>query len=315
MIMEKTYNIVCVADESYAQHAAVMLASLIDHNKEKNFHVFLLTTGMSADTMERLRSVLNSHGVITFCQAGDHLKELKGLRTATEHKTWNSIMYLKLLIPQFLTQDVERLMFLDVDMVVCSDITEVYELSLGDNVVAACDDYKFQQASRDLLKLHPSEQYINSGMMVIDLDAWRTIEETKPMADFISEYRHLLRNDQDGIALYFRGKIQLVPNRWNATTFYFEQLPRVLDKYLSEVDEIRHNPAIVHFCEPVKPWFRDCHHPYRHLYRHYLALTPWHEYTFPYYVNPYTLKFWKEELKYWLNRWGIRREPMCLVKP
>ena len=44
------YNIVCIADEAYAQHTAVMLASLFSQNVEKQFRVFLMTYTMSEET-------------------------------------------------------------------------------------------------------------------------------------------------------------------------------------------------------------------------------------------------------------------------
>lgn len=51
------YNIVIVSDEGYIQHAAVMLLSLFDHNKGKDFHVYLLTNGITVSTESRLREI------------------------------------------------------------------------------------------------------------------------------------------------------------------------------------------------------------------------------------------------------------------
>ena len=308
-----TYNIVCIADEAYAQHTAVMLASLFAHNRDKLFRVFLMTYTMSSETKRRLGEVVNRHGELHILE--DDYKEsgIDALRTETTDKAWNPIMYLKLLIPQKLPQDVERFLFLDVDMVINHDIDELYRTDLNGNIVAACDDYKFQAAHRQRLGLKDDERYVNSGVMVIDLKAWREKEERCPMIDFLETYKEVLNNDQDGFAIYFRGQIMLLPNKWNVTTFYFEQEPRIMPQYLPEVEELRRNPYIIHFCEPIKPWYCDCKHPYHHLYRKYLLMTPWREYRFPCFVSPLSLIFWKDEMKYWLNRWGVRREAMAMV--
>ena len=37
--MKQPYNIVCVSDESYIQHTAVMLCSLFETNKNNIFHI------------------------------------------------------------------------------------------------------------------------------------------------------------------------------------------------------------------------------------------------------------------------------------
>lgn len=308
------YNIVCIADEAYAQHTAVMLASLFATNPDKTFRVFLMTYTMSSETKRRLQEVVRGHGELHILEDDYKDSGIDALKTETTNKAWNPIMYLKLLIPQKLPQDVERFLFLDVDMVINHDIDELYHTDLQGNIVAACDDYKFQAAHRQRLGLKADELYVNSGVMVIDLKAWREKESRCPMIDFLKTYKEVLNNDQDGFAIYFRGQIMLLPNRWNVTTFYFEQEPRIMPQYMAEVDELRKNPYIIHFCEPIKPWFRDCKHSYSCLYRKYLMMTPWRDYRFPYFVSPLSVKYWKDELKYWLNRWGVRREAMAMVK-
>lgn len=307
------YNIVCIADETYAQHTAVMLTSLFYQNPKKLFRIFLMTNTISENTKKKLKHVVNGHGELFFLEDDYINSRISTLKSQTSTKSWNPIMYLKLLIPQKLPIKVDRFLFLDVDMIINHDIDELYNTDLESYVLAACDDYKYQQTHRNRLGLREVDKYVNSGVMVVDLKAWRKKEEQSPMIHFLEGYKEILNNDQDGFALYFRGEIKLLPNKWNVTTFYFEQVPRILDKYLPEVNELRYHPFIIHFCEPIKPWFADCKHPYRHLYRKFLKLTPWANYRFPYFVHPLSVKHLKNEVKYWLNRWKIRRDEMTLV--
>lgn len=312
-MIDLMYNIVCIANEAYAQHTAVMLASLINQNLQKFFRIFLMTYTMSENTKQKLQQVVKGHGELHILEDDYTDSEIMALKSETSTKSWNSIMYLKLLIPQKLPTDVERFLFLDVDMIIYHNIEELYHTNLKGCILAACDDYKYQQAHRSRLGLKKTEEYINSGVMVVDLTAWRKKEKQCPMIKFLEGYKEILNNDQDGFALYFRGEIKLLPNKWNVTTFYFEQSPRILDKYLPEVNELRHHPFIIHFCEPIKPWFADCKHPYRYLYKKYLKQTPWVDYHFPFFIHPLSVKFWRNEAKYWLNRWNIRRDEMALV--
>lgn len=312
-MLDYKYNIVCIADEAYAQHTAVMLVSLFDKNRQKKFNVFLMTYTMMEETKQKLLQVVKGHGELHILEDDYANSEIMTLKSEVSTKAWNPIMYLKLLIPQKLPADIERFLFLDVDIIINHDIEELYHTDLNGFTFAACDDFKFQEAHRNRLGIKYTEEYINSGVMVVNLKAWRKKEKRCPMAKFLKAYKEVLNNDQDGLAIYFRKEIKLLSNKWNVTTFYFEQNPRVLDKYLPEVEEMRNHPYIIHFCEPIKPWFADCKHPYRSLYRKYLLRTPWANYKFPYF-NPFlSIKFWKCELKYWLNRWGIRREGMALV--
>lgn len=309
------YNIVCIADENYAQHTAVMLCSLLESNKGKTFHVFLMTYAMTADTRQKLYQVIEGYGSLLTIIEDDYEKtSIATLKSETSTKAWNSIMYLKTLIPQYLPEGVNRFLFLDVDMIVRADIAPLYGMDLKGNVIAACEDYLYQQVHKDRLALKADDYYINSGVMVVDLCLWREMEKRYPMADFLRDNAHLLNNDQDVFALYFKNRIMLLPSsQWNATTFFFEQKPRVLDKYLPEVDAVRHNPYIVHFCEPIKPWFKECKHPYRNEYGKYLRMTPWKDYKYPSCKTVYGKPVWKYTLKYWLNRWRVLKTPIALI--
>lgn len=311
----ESYNLVCIADETYAQHAAVMIASLFATNPSKQFRVFLMTFVMQKETKKKLEDMVNEYGSITFIENDYEGTGIQTLKSETSTKAWNPIMYLKLLIPQFLPQDVDRFLFLDVDMVVNADIEPLYEIPFSGNIVYACEDYKYLQAHKYRLGLREEDLYINSGVMMVDLKAWREKDKQFPTIECLKQYADRLNNDQDGFALYFKGEIALLPtNKWNATTFFFEQEPRILDKYLAEVDKVRRNPYIIHFCEPVKPWFKDCLHPYRNLYRKYLEMTPWKDYKYPMSGTYRGLALVKYYIKYWLNACGIRREPMSLVR-
>ena len=182
------YNIVCIADEAYAQHTAVMLASLFSQNAEKQFRVFLMTYTMSEETKRKLQQVVNGHGELHILEDDYSDSGIRVLKSETSTKAWNPIMYLKLLIPQKLPIDVERFLFLDVDMIINHDIEKLYHTDLSGFTLAACDDYKFQQVHRDRLGLKKSDLYVNSGVMVIDLKSWREKEQQCPMIQFLETY-------------------------------------------------------------------------------------------------------------------------------
>lgn len=82
------YNIVIVSNEGYIQHAAVMLTSLFCTNKDKHFVIWLLTDGITKETMSKLQTVCATHGA-----------ELKVITCGIDNLgdfpsgQWNPIMY------------------------------------------------------------------------------------------------------------------------------------------------------------------------------------------------------------------------------
>lgn len=297
------YNIVIVSDEGYIQHAAVMLTSLFCTNRDKTFVVYLLTDGITDETERKLRCVCDKYGT-----------ELKVKACGIDNLgdfpigQWQPIMYFKLLIPQILPITEDRCLFLDVDMIIHDDIAKLYHWDLQDKVIAAAEDMPDCIAFKPRLGLKDSDLCINSGVMVCDLEKWRQMEREEPIMKYASGIIHKIVNEQDVIACYFRDKIALLPIRWNMTTFYFNRRPKIFVKYLHELDWAKKFPGIIHFAAPIKPWFKDCQHPYRKLYKQYLKLTPWRDYQFPIYEQLTPWGRVKKTIRNWLNRNGMLKD-------
>lgn len=307
------YNIVCISDELYAQHTAVMLKSLLETNKKKSFNIFLLTTDLSDESIKKIHSVVKGGATLSVIEFD--INKVYNLACETDCKSWSPTMYIKLFIPDYLPCNVNRALFLDVDLVVNAEIYSLYDFEFNGNIIAACEDYLYCDTHKKRLGLFRGDLYINSGVMMMDISAWRDRQQNISMTDFLYSMREVIRNDQDVFAMYFKGAISLLPtNQWNATTFFFEKTPRVLSRYIGEVDKVRKNPYIIHFCEPIKPWYKECKHPYRNLYKKYLKKTPWANYKFITCESAYGKPSWVYTLKYWLNVFGLRNDDMAMIR-
>ena len=305
------YNIVVVADEGYVQHAAVMLCSLFNTNKGKVFHIYLLTNGISELNEHRLQRLCSEYGsyievIIPEEKLSSHLDiDLSSLPVGQ----WTTMMYYKLFIPIVLPENIERCLFLDVDMIINDDIEELYQWNLGNNVIAAAEDMPDCIEIKKRIGLSQEDWYVNSGVMVCDILKWRKVESLCPIISFVKEVKDIITNEQDVIALYFRNRITILPIRWNMVTFYFNRVPKIFSKYIPELKEAKLHPSIIHFACPIKPWFRDSQHPYRNLYKKYLLMTEWgREYSFPIFEQLSHRKRFNKIIRNFLNRVGIIKD-------
>ena len=309
--MINNYNIVCVSDEAYCQHTAVMLCSLFEKNKDKSFEIYLLTFEISTESQSKLLLLCtNYNSTIQFVRFDT--SRLKQLPVGQ----WSSIMYLKLFIPQVLPANAERCLFLDVDMVINADISPLYNIDLEGKVLAAAEDIPDCIAYKPRLGLLPDDLYINSGVMVCDLKLWRKMEQKSPIFDFTHSVISKIQNEQDVIAMCFKNKIKCLPIHWNMVTFYYRRSPKIFDKYLPQLKEARQHPSIIHFACPIKPWFRDCNHPLGYLYRRYLRLTPWANVDgrFIIFEQLTPRQRFNKHIKNFLNRLGILKYDDYLIK-
>lgn len=308
------FNIACITDDNYAQHAGVMLYSLLSHSSCP-CRIFLLTNSLNNENTNKLKETVKnfSNCSIQFITMTNEDLNFSEYSIGNQSRQWASIMYMKLFIHNLLPQEIKKILFLDVDIIVNDDIKELYATNIDKCVIAAAEDWKYNYFAKERIGLAHDDVYINSGVMLINLSRWREKEAHNPIQQFMINNKKLFLNDQDVIALYFKDEIQYIPQEWNVTTFYFERVPRIPDKYIPLRQEICTNPRIIHFCAPIKPWFKECRHPYRKLYKNILEKTPWHNYQYPSCKTYLGIPAWQYMIKYWLNKLHIRNDDWYLL--
>ena len=301
------FNIVCISDNLYSQHTAVMLTSLFESNPKTSCNIYLFTTNIDENNKFKLHSLVKKYKNQLFIKQPDTdtFNKVQNLKTAS----WHTIMYLKLFIHRILPKDMNKCLFLDVDIIINSPLNELYDINLDDCCIAGCEDNINSMGIKQNLHLYPTDHYINSGVMMINLAKWRELDKEYPIEEFLRNNMDIINNDQDAIALYFKGQIKYINDiKWNATTFCFQRLIRVFPKYYNQIEDVRRRPAIIHFCDPVKPWFKECKHPYKGLYDKYLRMTPWKNYKYTSCKKVYNRSAFYYNFRYWLNYIGIRKD-------
>jgi lipopolysaccharide biosynthesis glycosyltransferase len=303
-------NIAFIADDAYAQHAGVMLVSLFLTNPNLSFNIYHLSFGISEDNKEKLMSLCQSYNASIF-----FLEERKSRFDGLKTGRWNEIMYLKILLPELLPLNIERVLFLDVDMIINHSVENLYNINLKNNeILAAAEDEPECIGIKKRISLSVDDLYINSGVVVFDLIKWREKEKKTPLIDYIQTVKDIIVNDQDLIALYFKNQICCLPIQWNMTTFYYFRKPLIFDKYLPYLEESKKNPYIIHFAAPIKPWYKDCQHPFACLYRFYLKKTPWKDVKLNYDEFNTFYKRRKHQIWLLLNRLNIIKHEKFLLK-
>ena len=112
-----------------------MLTSLFETNKGCRIRVFLLTNGISDDNQRRLECLCKAYGnSIEICQPDSQLSQYCDIDKLNS-SNWSKMIYYKLFMPHILPLEVERCLFLDVDMVVVDNLNELYNIPLNPNAI------------------------------------------------------------------------------------------------------------------------------------------------------------------------------------
>ena len=245
------------ADERYAQHGAVTCASiLLQHRGGLPVHFYFLSDGISEEQESGIAAtVTNLGGIITFIPTGN----IKIEAHTSGHV--NRAAYLRLLLDQLLPASVTKVIYLDTDLLVLDDIEKLWNTPLGGPPLAAVPDLGILCSKRMVkqkevtLGLKAGDPYFNSGVMVLDLAAWRQHHYGQQVLEKVEQgaYRH---HDQDGLNLVFQGNWMPLPLRWNVIPPVFTLPLKVLSSGQWKTSAIRaaENPAVFHWAGRYKPW-------------------------------------------------------------
>ncbi|GAG40908.1 unnamed protein product, partial [marine sediment metagenome] len=209
-------------------------------------------------------------------------------------------VYLRLLAPELLPLGVERALYLDSDIVVLGDLGRLWDTDLGEHPLAAIQDQSipFLDSERALpdvdalrgllwsvrgvanweeLGLDPRGPYLNSGVLLMDIDTWRREGSAGRLLECLREQRaHAGMPDQYVLNVVFAGRWLPLDMRWNASPGLLAHHAPERSPFDAEtLDRVRGGPWIIHYVGALKPWTWDGRVGWREAFRAELAETPW----------------------------------------
>jgi lipopolysaccharide biosynthesis glycosyltransferase len=268
-------EVACAADETYAPHAAATFHSVLTVNPRGSVRAhFLHSPGLRRETITRLTEMVSGlGGEIAFHELGDEASDgLPAMGRISE------VMWYRLALPELLPHT-ERLLYLDCDTIALAPLAPLWELDLnGAGVGAVTNVFPFDLQHRPEELGLALRDYFNSGVLLMDLEAWREHGWSERILKLArSQPERLVFPDQDALNIELRDRWLALHPRWNCQNaiLYLETADAVLGAVAAA--EARAHPAILHFEGPAwaKPWHYLSSHPYRHTYLSHRAQTPW----------------------------------------
>jgi lipopolysaccharide biosynthesis glycosyltransferase len=275
-------HVALASDQNYAEFVAVVMVSLFDTNHWQDFTtIHLLSNGIDEATIEKLRQhVPVGKGELKVYDIRSLKKDL-GIDVPP---TISITSYGRLFLPVLVSEDVERVLYLDCDVVVNGSVKDFYGVQLDGHWVAGVRDTLYGESTKTAVGMEPTDDYLNAGVILMNLDAWRKNKVTQLCLDFLMEHDGKVVHHDQGIINGVCNHHKLVVHpKFNVTTTYFSHQYSLLKKHNTpfytkqEVNEAKGTPAIIHFTEGFfnRPWIDNSLHPLRDVFIHYRKLTQW----------------------------------------
>jgi len=253
-------NVCLSADNNYAQYAGVVIASILKNsNPDDELSFYILDGGITEENKNKIKSLTSIKDCqISFVQIDESLFE--DYKKLTTHSYITLATYYRLKIPQFLNENIKRIIYLDCDMIVNESLSELYNTDLGDNYIGGVIDIRVKYKHKWKNKI-----YVNAGMLLIDVDKIRKDNIEEKFLEYTkNNFDNIKAGDQDIINFTLEGKIKVLDDLWNVQ----------VSSFISRSNFTKH-PKIIHYVAKKKPWKFGSYSVFKDRYFQILALTPW----------------------------------------
>lgn len=235
---------------AYAPYAAAAIHSLTEHVDPKRYYrVIILHDGLNFVSRIRLRSLVTKNVAIQFKKMTRslYLKAIIAYCTRRQKGAGDffssAVYYYRAFIPMLFPL-YKKAIYIDSDTILRGDIGELFDIDLEDKALAAVVDKKvavipeFRGYVEKALGI-PAEEYVNSGVQLMNLKKMRKVKYLSTMIELIREFdADLVAPDQDYLNLILKGDIMHLSPNWNA----------------EPEKDLARNVKLVHFNLFNKPW-------------------------------------------------------------
>lgn len=268
-------NIAIAFNEKYIRYAYVLITSIFENNKASSVNVYMLHGGIEPQKLTVFNELENKYGqtITPLCVTTDIMPD-----NLPSNEQWTKEAYFRLALPQLLPNEAERILYLDIDIIVNGSLEEIYETDFDGKMLCACADITAKDGmcmmQQELFAQYRAREdfvYFNSGVLLINLvkmrelysQGFNLIEEAVKLKDRLFAY------DQDLLNYHFWDDVIILDNK------KYDLFARNAFNDAVSYEWVLNNTVIVHYVGR-KPWQHEAvRYETERLWWEYARLTPY----------------------------------------
>ncbi|MGM9662185.1 MAG: glycosyltransferase family 8 protein [Oscillospiraceae bacterium] len=246
-------NLLFAINRKFTALLCVCLRSIVKNGGAERYDAYILHSDLGGEEEERIRREAGGAVRCHFITVDEAIFE-----GFPETGRYPKQIYYRLASPLLLPRELDRILYLDVDLVVINSLEELYRMDFEGNYYVACSHVRdfLTRFNQVRLGVEGDVPYINTGVMLMDLPLLRrdlTIERIRETAR--KKMHTFMLPDQDLLTVMHGEHIKLVdPLRYNLSD-------RILGLYNAnprnkplDLEWVRENSVVIHYCGKNKPW-------------------------------------------------------------
>lgn len=269
--------IVFATNDKYAKYIPVTITSILENSsKIYTYQFYIFHSGLSDESKQ----------IISKNEAYQYYKnynisfiDIRSFINTSEFYSrgrFSIEMWYRLLIPEILN-NYEKVIYLDCDLIVLSDISTLYNTYLADNYLAVIRNMVTESFLRlKQLSIEPKE-YFNSGVLLFNNHQWNNLKLRSKCLDKLKIYPNLDCPDQDILNIVCANHVYYLDYKWNFTWQFLWSLDKLTKDDLLLYKKAEKDFSIIHYTTGIKPW-NDPTKKYADIWWKYAAKTKLFEY-------------------------------------
>lgn len=268
-------NIATALNRKYVKYTCVMLTSLLMNQPDTDIHIYLLHSDLMQQDEEPLRALVENYNQNIHFLLVD--KDIFPSELPTT-RAWSMETYYRLILLDILPLEIDRILYLDVDMIVNKSIKELYWTDFEACYFCVCRDMSTEFPVMDMRNEIFKEQieegftYFNAGMMLWNIEKLRGQYCFKDYMDLAEALSFQMQApDQDLLNLMHYKQVKFLDE------YQYDLFSKIAYDYGIRYEDVKKQTTIVHYAG-MKPWQggEGVHYDIEQLWWDYAKLTPFY---------------------------------------
>lgn len=273
-MVSDSLHIAVSSDSNYSKLVSILLVSLFENNQWADYiTIHLLSNNIDEENIKHIKEhIPRDKGELKIYDISDIACRLK----IDVPETIAISSYSRLFLSSLLNEDIDKVIYMDVDAIVWGSLRDLWCLDLDDNHIAGVLDDVALYAKK-AIGLKNNDAYVNAGFLLINLKQWRKENVESKILDYLIAHNGKVFHHDQGLINAVCNRKMILPVNYNMVTNFFvfpyhsfKQQPFYSEE---EMEDGKKHPIFIHFTAGVanRPWMENCKHPLKDIFLKYKA--------------------------------------------
>ena len=235
-------NIAFCINDAYADKVAVVMTSILENHPLQNISFYIFSSDLKNETLQKLSKLKTKYKNFSLERIFVPTDKFSKLKLNINYISIET--YYRYIIADLLPQ-IDKILYLDADLIVNKNIIDFYNSSLDNNYLIGIEDLFIKHSNyKSFINFTDNDLYINAGVLLMNLRKIRQDNLSEKLINANIELQNKIKyQDQDILNIVCKGKIKSADSIFN---FANENISYETEKW----NEAR----IIHYTGPQKPW-------------------------------------------------------------